>query len=151
MADDAIDAERAAALRAAAVNRDECANELEAALLQTAALPAPTAEPVNWEASYHQACDDADAYKADAEKRLLKMEQNWRSCQHEIAYLRERLKDTRAAPPERVSEGKECTCWIGRCRDETTGGWAPDRQACAVHGDAALAAARPAVEPREEP
>jgi len=48
-------------------------------------------EPVNWKASYHQACDDADAYKADAEKRLAKMEQNWRSCQHEIEYLRARL------------------------------------------------------------
>ncbi len=43
LADDAIDAERAAALRAAAVNRDECANEL-AALLQAAAPPAPQRE-----------------------------------------------------------------------------------------------------------
>ena len=84
----------------------ECADEL-AALLQAAAPPAPTAEPVNWKASYHQACDDADAYKADAEKRLVKMEQNWRSCQHEIAYLRELLKERRAAQAERVSEGKE--------------------------------------------
>lgn len=35
-----------------------------------------------------------------------------------------------------------CTCWIGR---GALGGWAPDRQACAVHGDAAIAAALPLV------
>ncbi len=102
----ALRPELAAVHGEAAHNFNQCANEI-AALLHAAAPPAPTAEPVNWKASYHQACDDADAYKADADKRLAKMEQNWRSCQHDIAYLRERLKDTRAAPPERVSEGKE--------------------------------------------
>ena len=105
--------------------------------LAVAAPPAPTAEPVNWKASYHQACDDADAYKADAEKRLVKMEQNWRSCQHEIAYLRERLKDTRSAPPERVSEGKdECPQSDERPRPDETANQ-PSEVA--------------AVEPREEP
>lgn len=51
------------------------------------------AQPVNWEASYHQSCDDADAYKAEAEKRATKLEQNWRSCQHNEGYLRERLAE----------------------------------------------------------
>jgi hypothetical protein len=51
------------------------------------------AQPVNWEASYHQACEDADTYKAEAEKRATKLEQNWRSCQHNEAYLRERLAE----------------------------------------------------------
>jgi hypothetical protein len=59
--------------------------------------PERDTEAVNWKVSYHQACDDADAYKADAEKRIAKLEQNWRSCQHEIEYLRARLASPRAS------------------------------------------------------
>lgn len=55
---------------------------------------------VNWEASYHRACDDADAYKVETERRIAKIEQNWRSCQHEVEYLRAALVEHKKAKRE---------------------------------------------------
>ena len=84
--------------------------------LRAAHVPAPQGEqeePVNWKASYHQACDDADAYKADADKRLVKIEQHWRSCKHEIEYLRERLsiaKTAHKSAPAPQGEQEHCRC-----------------------------------------
>jgi hypothetical protein len=90
MADDAIDAERAAALRAAAVNRDECANELTA-LLQAA----PTADK----------CPTCGAPTLKPGERHAKV----LPPRAPTPFYLERDEDCipEAAPPERVSEGKE--------------------------------------------
>ena len=80
---------------------------IESALREVAALAAQEQRerdaPVNWQASYEQACEDADAYKVTAEARIVKAEQNWRSCQHEIEYLRAALKEHKAAAAIRAT------------------------------------------------